>query len=303
MEKTWIGIAIGLFFFCLFLLGRLLRIRRHLRKFSGEVGKAAKEGGTSQICVDCFDRDVVKLANALNEHIRMRRELVREQAEERQELDRIISGISHDFRTPLTASLGYLQMLQKSEKLDEEEMQYLRIVLEKNEYIKELSDDFFALTCLEKEENAIKEEVDLSRLLSKMVLEQYEWVNSLGIDAEISMEEGIRAVTVEHSMERILNNLFSNARKYTVSKLMVELHSAQGRILLKVGNDFQAPEDIDCRRVFEPFYRTKSRNQSGSGLGLYVVKYLCERLGYEITAQKEENLFWVSLSLPTVTRQ
>ena len=297
MEKILIAIATGLFFFCLFLLVRLVQLRRHVRKFIGEMRQDARERNGAQICVDCFDKDVVALANALNEHIRMRRELTREKAEERQELDRIISGISHDFRTPLTASLGYLQMLQKSEKLGEEERQYLQTVLEKNKYIKELSDDFFALTCLGKEEEQKKEEIDLSRLLSQMVLEQYEWVKPSGIAAEISIEEGICTETVPHNMERILNNLFSNARKYAISTFRVGLHREQGKILLTVGNDFQAPEDIDCRRVFEPFYRAKSRNRGGSGLGLYVVKCLCDKLGYEITAQKEDEYFWISLRI------
>ena len=58
--------------------------------------------------------------------------------------DTVISGISHDFRTPLTASLGYLQMIEKTGELSPQNAKYLAVAIQKNQYLKELSDIIIA---------------------------------------------------------------------------------------------------------------------------------------------------------------
>jgi signal transduction histidine kinase len=50
--------------------------------------------------------------------------------------------------------------------------------------------------------------------------------------------------------------------------------------------------EIDITRVFEPFYKPVSRNKGGSGLGLYVVKCLSDKLGIEAKAEFDKNGFF-----------
>ena len=59
-------------------------------------------------------------------------------------------------------------------------------------------------------------------------------------------------------------------------------------MILSVFNDTEDSMDIDIKRVFEPFYKPSSRNKSGSGLGLYVVKCLCEKLNANVSADFDE---------------
>lgn len=55
---------------------------------------------------------------------------------------------------------------------------------------------------------------------------------------------------------------------------------------------------IDVNRVFEPFYRMDSRTENGSGLGLYVVKLLADKLGWKVTAEIQNGIFSVVLYIP-----
>lgn len=197
----------------------------------------------------------------------------------------MISGISHDFRTPLTAALGYLQMLEKSNELSAKNMEYLSIAIQKNKYLKELSDDFFELTKLENSIEVLDmEKVNLSNLVTDFVLEQHEWIKKRKISTEFEIEDGIIIETSVHCMTRMLSNLMSNARKYTVSCFGVTLKNDEKSIVLRVFNKLQDRNSVDIDKVFEPFYRIDSRTNNGAGLGLYVVRILAEKLGISVNA-------------------
>ena len=70
-----------------------------------------------------------------------------------------------------------------------------------------------------------------------------------------------------------------------------------GEARLRVFNDC-AGEEIDVARVFEPFYKGAARGGSGTGLGLYVVKRLCERQGFSVSAALAAGGFTVEIVIP-----
>ena len=89
----------------------------------------------------------------------------------------------------------------------------------------------------------------------------------------------------------------SNSRKYSDKFFSVTLKQRE-RIVLTVSNDLADSGDMDTKRVFEPFYRMASRTAGGSGLGLYVVKLLCDRLGAEVTADiGDDGIFTVEVKI------
>jgi signal transduction histidine kinase len=208
----------------------------------------------------------------------------------------IISGISHDFRTPLTASLGYLQMIEKSGELSPSNAEYLSIVKQKNRYLKEMSDEFFEMTKLQQEEEKCElEEVNLSNILTEMLLEQHTWIEKKGIETEFDIAEGIVIQSNPHYLARMINNIFSNAQKYSEERLEVTLMREEEQIVLRVNNMFADVVTVDVNRVFEPFYRMDSRTENGSGLGLYVVKLLADKLGWKVVAETQNGIFSIIL--------
>lgn len=279
------------------LLWKYISLKRNIRHLSQELEKLKDSDYGQPIKITDFDKDLAELAVKANEHTDIQRSLGTEYRQSKKLLGTVISGISHDFRTPLTASLGYLQMIEKSGELSEKNAEYLKIAIQKNKYLKELSDDFFELTRLENnDEEPEMEDVNLSNLVTEFVLEQHEWIEKNQISAEFEIEEGIIVRSDEHCLMRILSNLMSNAQKYAVSSFGATLKNDGKSIVLRVFNKLQDRNSVDIDRVFEPFYRMDARTADGSGLGLYVVKLLAEKLGITVNADLDaDSIFSIEM--------
>ncbi len=296
MEILLGAVCVCLLLLSAVLLRKYLSLKRNIRSFSRELEKLKDSGYSQPLKVSDFDKDIVELAVKVNEHTDIQRKLAMEYEESRRQLSTVISGISHDFRTPLTASLGYLQMIEKSGGLTEKNAEYLSIAMEKNRYLKELSDEFFELTKTESGGEALTyEEVNLSNILTETVLEQHDWISQRNISADIDIADGIIISADSRSLTRILNNLMSNAQKYAVDSFAVSLSREGEQVRLSVENTVADSASVDIDRVFEPFYRMDSRTSKGSGLGLYVVKLLCGRLGWDVAAEINGDAFAVRI--------
>ena len=291
-------ICVCLFVILFVLLWKYISLKRNIRRFSQELEKLKDSDYRQPIKVTDFDKDLVRLAVKVNEHTDIQRQLGVGYEERRKQLGAVISGISHDFRTPLTASLGYLQMIEKSGALSEKNAEYLVIAMQKNRYLKELSDEFFELTKIgNSNEELHLEEVNLSNLLTGTLLEQHSWITERNIRTEFEIADGVLIETDMHCLTRILNNLMSNAQKYTADSFGTALKQEGERVMLRVSNTIADCTALDIDRVFEPFYRMDARTAGGSGLGLYVVKMLCDRLGWTVCAELNDNIFIVSIMI------
>jgi signal transduction histidine kinase len=186
--------------------------------------------------------------------------------------------------------LGYLQLIEKSGELSDKNEEYLTIAIQKNKYLKELSDEFFELSKLGNENKEITiEKINLSNLLSDMLMEQYSWICQKGITPQFDIADGIVIKSNTQYLTRIIQNLMSNAEKYAVRHFSVALSESDGKICLAICNDTDDSSIIQPDKFFEPFYKGNARNKKGTGLGLYVVKCLSEKLGYSVTARINEN--------------
>lgn len=278
------------------LLWKYISLKRNIRHFSQELDKLKNSDYRQPMKVTDFDKDLVELAVKVNEHTDIQRQLGVEYEQRKQQLGTVISGISHDFRTPLTASLGYLQMIEKSGELSEKNAEYLTVAMQKNKYLKELSDEFFEVTKTENSnENLSLEDINLSNVLTEALLEQHGWISERNITANFDVPDGIIVQADVHCLSRILSNLMSNAQKYTADSFGVSLKRDDKRITLSVSNTLADSSNVDVSRVFEPFYRMDSRTAGGSGLGLYVVKLLCSRMNWDVIAKLDSGIFTVEI--------
>ena len=298
MEILLGTVCVCLFVFSAVLLWKYVSVKKNIRHFSEELEKLKNSDYRQPLKVSDFDKDIVELAVKVNEHTDIQRKLGNDYEQSKKQLGIVISGISHDFRTPLTASLGYLQMIGKSGELSEKNAEYLGIAMQKNQYLKELSDEFFELSKIDSSKEQMNmEEICLSNILTEHILEQHSWIAERNISADFDMTDGIIVQTDRRCLERILNNLMSNAQKYTADRFSVTLKRDGGKTVLTAANTLSDSSSIDIDKVFEPFYRMDSRTAGGSGLGLYVVKRLCDKLNWTVSAQLTNNVFSVKISI------
>ncbi len=291
--------VIILFAAVLLLTISLCQYKRQIKSFTQVVKKRRDMDVRQPVTVDFFNKYITELAIILNEYTEMAKSLSMQYQNDSRQLKNVIAGISHDFRTPLTAAAGYLQLLDKSEDLSERDREYLNIAMRKVTYLKLLSDDFFEVSSLE----ANDEELELSRInlgnfLSECILQQYGWVEEQGLQTDFRLpEEDIFIETNEHYLRRIVENLFSNIRKYVRSYVGIKVVPNMETVILIFENDLTSEADIDIECIFEPFYRGNARSNEGSGLGLYVVKCMAERLGYKVCAECHKGMFELQLEI------
>ncbi len=194
---------------------RVMQYKRQMRIFADKL-KARLDGGVDQdIHVEYFDRDILRLANALNDYSDQIKEKKQAVEKDGARLKSVIAGISHDFRTPLTAAKGYMQLMKKGGYITGKDQEYLDIALAKTDYLRVLSDAFFEVSSAEAKDDEIETaDVDVAALLTSQAFEQYDWVKESGVNVTYDITE--QSVTVrrnETMLSRIYATFLSNARK------------------------------------------------------------------------------------------
>ena len=318
----------------LIFMARWLGLRMELRNFREQINEIRTTDREQPIKVASFGAPSVELAREINLLVAELRDAVNHSEEEERRVRTIMAGVSHDFRTPLTAADGYLQLVEEmlcklmpdipDEKnpTDSEaspsptgadifadscllsELQeisdYLRIVSERVKYLRSLSDEFFEVTYLDARSDIPLTAVRLDSLLTEVILGQYRWIEAGNIRADIHIPEEQMIVAADrHYLERILENLFSNARKYARSFLEVSVDtSGDDHITFVMRNDMDSNQRMDADHIFEPFYRAKGRTGQGTGLGLYVVKELAEAMHFQVEGNVTEDVFELTVAMP-----
>ncbi|MBQ8567698.1 MAG: HAMP domain-containing histidine kinase [Oscillospiraceae bacterium] len=284
MEIIMLIAAVCLLVLFLVFLIKYTILKKQIKSFSEQVKKREDKDYDQPIKVDTFDNDIIELAAALNRHTEIQRNTAREYEKTRNKLNGVISGISHDFRTPLTSALGYLQMLEKSSGFTDKQAEYLSLAISKSIYLKELSDDFFELSKTADENSFSSEKINLSNMLSDKLLELYNELDTEKISAEINIDDGIIIYSDPHCIERMIENILSNSRKYMLSLFGARLYVRDDKIILSIYNDIDSSMSIDPDSVFDRFYRSDPRSKNGSGIGLYVVRQLADSLNIKTEA-------------------
>ena len=294
----WILVSV-LFLIVVALILRIINYKKQLHSFTKQIHNLRTEKKDGLISVDNFDEDYINLAKELQQYVDEGHELIEQSEKDRQSVKHMVAGISHDFRTPLTAAMGYIQLAEKDEGLSVENAENLKKAYDKTKYLKELSDEFFALSLMENRPEEELTEISFKCLLENVTLEQYEWIGKIDIKFEADIIDDscmIRAAEVD--MTRLLMNLYSNAKKYAKSSIKVSLKKGESDLILVIENDMDKDTVIDERRVFEPFHREYVGEQGGNGLGLYITKRIVENYGGNIRAEKRADIFSVKVTLP-----
>ena len=180
-----------------------------------------------------------------------------------------------------------MQMIAKDQGLSQRSRSYLDKAISKTNYLKELSDEFFALSLVEGKGNEERTVFSLKRMLEEVTLAQHEWIEAAGIQFSADVtEDSCDVFANEVDILRLLENLYSNARKYAKSRMAIKLSRMDDkRCELVFANDGKLLPMSDAESIFKPFYRSTSGDTPGSGLGLYVVKRIVEKYNGEIHAR------------------
>lgn len=206
---------------------------------------------------------------------------------------RFLSTTSHEFRTPLTSILSSTELLQRfgiKWSAEKKEEHYNRIIASV-EYLTKLLDDILTLNRAESGKISYQPETVNLHDLSKECL----------IDAKLLMNDIHEPMFNYTSMKKefqldpklmkfVLNNLLSNAAKYSPQGGKVELNISTDKkhILIEVIDEGIGIPPEDIQKIYDAFYRTKTANEiAGTGLGLAIVKRAVDLHSGEIKVESK----------------
>lgn len=247
----------------------------------------------TRVTVSVHTRGFVRLGQAINRQID-RHQGERIAAEEnKRDLRRGLTYLSHDIRTPLSGAQGYAQLLA-DEQDETERARYLDVVERRLDDVSGLLDQLYAYAQVQDPDYRIeRERVDVSQVLVESLASLYAPFKERGWTPDIQLaDEPLIALSDGDSLGRIFRNLVVNALRYGSEAPGI----VQEGTAITFSNRVADPEAIDAERLFERFYQGDSaRAGEGSGLGLAIVAQLAKALDIKLAARLERDVLSISL--------
>ena len=195
--------------------------------------------------------------------------------------DNFVHTVSHDLRSPLTAVLGYAELLERVGQVNEQQREFIRRINASVQDITALINDLLDLGKIEAGFDFRRESIQLGNILRytldniKILAENKKQTLDINIATDLPPVRGNPV-----RIRQMFDNLIGNAIKYTPKekKVCVELQCEDNQIILKVADQGQGIPQEDQPHIFEKFYRASniSSSATGTGLGLAIVKTIVE---------------------------
>ena len=291
----WILVAL-LGVLLLILAGKVYTLHKSARQLREGMAQQLERETNTLLSVSSGDREMRALADALNGQLaQLRAERQRYQHGDL-ELKEAITNISHDLRTPLTAIVGYLALLEGEEKSEAVE-RYLSQISNRTQVLHQLSEELFAYALLTAPQPLHPQRVDLRGLVEEALLSYCGAMEQRGMEPTIQLPEG----RVERNLDptaagRVLSNIISNALKYSAGDFAVTM-TPDG--VITFANSAPDLNPVLVQRLFDRFFTVETARHS-TGLGLSIAKLLTQQMEGTLEAKYQEGQLVITLSFPVV---
>lgn len=300
MEYKWkiaVGYSVLMLVYVLFVLGflyvKILRPFEKLEEYAGEVAKGNLDISLHYERENFFGAFTWAFDHMRNEIVAARK------CEENaiRENKTIIAALSHDIKTPIASIRAYAEGLEANLEADyEKRCRYLAVIMKKCDEVTRLTNDLLQHSLSELSHLEIQvQRADIAEVLEEILSElEYE---------EITLSEPIPGAELSVDRKRlaqVMENLISNARKYAPgSRIDIWAKADDDKYEIHVRDHGEGIEPEDMPFLFDKFYRGQNVGDvPGSGLGLYIVKYIINRMSGQIELVNHEDGLEAVIVLP-----
>ena len=215
----------------------------------------------------------------------------------------VLSNVSHDLRTPITAIRGYAELLRSAGKnmTDDQKNNYLGNIVKRSEQMERIVSDIVELTRMES--NAGSEfnftEISIAELLDELVMMYEGDLNGTEKSISLELPDGDDFLIINadpKKISRVFENLINNAINYTYEQAQIKVkayrtgeeeHPDSQRIHVIISDNGIGIPKEEINKIFDRFYRAKNSGQNikGTGLGLSIVKTILDHHDAEISVE------------------
>ena len=293
---------------CLGQLWYVRRLHRAMEELGEEFAGRIKEPSNALLGVSCRDKSLRRLAVSLNGQLEQLSGLRHRYEQGDRRLRIVVTNLSHDIRTPLTAICGYLELLKRQRWINGEEgvqisaeearqtARYIARIEERAEAMKRLTEELFSYFAFADRAEAAgqtakeTEELSLNAVLEESLAGFYGAFTGKGLTPEVWLPETpVRRRLNRAALSRIFDNILANALKYSDRQLRVWL-TPEGEIYFS--NPAQELDSVLAGRLFDRFF-TVEAGREATGLGLSIARLLAEQMGGSMDAKYREG--WLTI--------
>ncbi|WP_186423699.1 sensor histidine kinase [Lacrimispora celerecrescens] len=215
----------------------------------------------------------------------------------------LISNMSHDLKTPLTAIITYVNLLRDDRVTPEQRRAYIDILEQKSMRLKALIEDLFEISKANSNNVTLNlEDVDIVSLLKEVSLELSDIIEESTIDFRWNLpDEKIVLPLDSQKTYRIFDNLLTNIIKYAMpnTRAYIDMKKEGGYVVTTLKNVSAAELTFNPDEITERFVRgDQARNTEGSGLGMAIAKSFVELQNGRLQIEVEADLFRVIIRWP-----
>lgn len=229
------------------------------------------------------------------------RNAVAEEVKSQRMKSELITNVSHDLKTPLTAIITYVKLLQEPGVTEEQRKEYLETLDRKSLRLKALIEDLFEVSKANSQNITLDiRDVDIVSMVKQVEFEMEDKLADAGLDVRVSMPEEKVIVPLDSQKTfRIFENLFGNIAKYALpgTRVYVNGFTAKEDVTIILKNITAQELSVSGEELTERFVRgDTSRNTEGSGLGLAIAKSFTELQSGKFRIELDGDLFKVVLT-------
>lgn len=264
----------------IFYSNKTLFFKKSLKEIRISLDIILKTDTNQLLTISSTDKEMKAFVNDLNKELQNLRKEKLEYEKGNQELKKIITNISHDMRTPLTAIQGYVDLMKENTEKQEE---YRQIIEKKTEELTLLTDQLFDFSkTMDIGIKIKKEKCCINEILEEVLANMYPIFKEKQIRPKLDIcKQKIYRNLDKHSINRIFENILSNVCKYSNGDFKVTLDT-EG--VITFSNKATSLDEISVQKIFDRYFTVENAKKS-TGLGLSISKQLVELNGGTISAR------------------
>lgn len=300
---VWFFILIVLGICCMALYIPFLRLAKRIQKQYNSILNATTQMAEGNLKISLEEElGVFKpIGDSLEKVQQGFEKAVVEEAKSQNMKTELITNVSHDLKTPLTAIITYVDLLKKEDITDEERKVYIDTLDKKSQRLKVLIEDLFEVSKAQSGNVQMNfMDVDVVSLLKQVKSEMEDQLVASDLTFRWNLpEEKVMLSLDGQRTYRVFENLISNALKYSMpySRVYVDVENEKDVVKVIFRNTSAQELDFDPERLTERFVRgDASRKSEGSGLGLAIAKSFVELQSGKFKIEVDGDLFKVILT-------